>query len=353
VKDTIFFVVPGSLDMRTGGYGYDRRIIEGLTSLGWALKTIELGGSYPFPNPADRAQAAAHLAAVPTGAVVVVDGLAYGVLPDIAEAERERLHLVALVHHPLADETGLSEVKKEFLSQSERAALQFARHVIVTSAYTARRIEDLGISSAFISVVEPGNDPAPVAAGTYGRVKGEFRLLCPASFIPRKGHSDLLSALSELASYPWTLTCVGNTQIDPVCFADVTARRDEMRLGARVALQGEVGDEELCRLYADADLVALASLYEGFGMVVTEAIARGIPVVTTTGGALIDTLPRGAGLASRPGEVSAFRENLRRVFSDAHIYTELRTNALAARERLPTWPQASEKFATALSRACP
>jgi glycosyltransferase involved in cell wall biosynthesis len=344
-------VVPGSLATRTGGYVYDRKIIDGLCNIGWIVTPVELSGRFPDLDEQALANAKKRFASFPDGALVVVDGLAFGVLPEIALREHARLRLFALVHHPLADETGLENEQRAKLIRSETKALGFAHHILVTSKFTQRRLMELGVVEEKMSVVEPGVVPASLSTGCYrGRGGAPMQMLCPASYIARKGHADLLRALSELMDFPWQVICVGNRNLDSYCYTEICALRVELGLIPRVDLRGEVNDSELERLYSKSDLVVLASHYEGFGMVVTEAIARGLPVITTTGGALANTLPNGAGLASTPGDISALKKNLCQVLSDESAYARLAKAARTARDSLSTWDKASHRFAEALKQ---
>jgi hypothetical protein len=119
MNEKIYFIVPGSLAIRTGGYAYDRRIIEHLRAGGWTVEPIELGGNFPNPDDKTRAKAEKIFATIPNQARVVVDGLAFGALPEIAEKEHSRLVLIGLVHHPLADETGIADDLRQELMRSE------------------------------------------------------------------------------------------------------------------------------------------------------------------------------------------------------------------------------------------
>jgi len=178
----VSLVVPGSIDTRTGGYGYDREIVAGLQRRGWTVEVHEIPGTFPFPSAGARTTAAAMLASIPAGARVIVDGLALGALPDEASREAARLRLVALVHHPLADETGLTPDARASLEASERRALQATRHVVVTSPLTARALDRFGVPPPSITVIEPGTDPAPQARGSNG---GVVELLCVATVVPQ------------------------------------------------------------------------------------------------------------------------------------------------------------------------
>jgi len=162
----LYVVIPGDLETRTGGYGYDRRIIAGLRERGWSVSVLRLDDSFPFPTAAARTQAADVLARIPSGSTVLVDGLALGALPVEIEHESDRLRIVGLVHHPLAEETGLDPARASALEASERRALTFVRSVVVTSRATSARLADYGVSPDRLTVVEPGTDPAPLARGS-------------------------------------------------------------------------------------------------------------------------------------------------------------------------------------------
>jgi glycosyltransferase involved in cell wall biosynthesis len=171
----LIFAIPGDIKTRTGGYGYDRRLIAELRDMGWSVDHLAWPGSFPFPSPADERAVAASLVALPDGALVMIDGLALGAMPELAWAERDRLILVALVHHPLALESGLPAPVAESLARSERLALAAARLVITTSETTAAILAaDYGIDRARIVVARPGVDlpydhrpPQGAAAFTY------------------------------------------------------------------------------------------------------------------------------------------------------------------------------------------
>src|SRR5258706_2195864 len=232
------FAVPGDLATRTGGYIYDRRLIAELRRLGWSVEPLAWSARFPFPDAADLAAAAASLAALPDRSLVLIDGLAYGAMPDIATAESARLDLVALVHHPLARETGLSDAQQQALAESERRALQAARAVICTSATTARTlVADYGLAAANVSVAPPGTDPASPAPPR--RAGSSVRLLSVGTVTPRKGHDLLVEALARIAGLDWRCTIAGSLDRDPAMVARVRQRIAAQRLGDRIVLAGE------------------------------------------------------------------------------------------------------------------
>ena len=86
----IAFAVPGDLATPTGGYVYDRRIIEELRRLDWQVDVLDVGAGFPFPSDAQRATALAIVAAVSEGCPIVIDGLAFGVCRRLARFGPER-----------------------------------------------------------------------------------------------------------------------------------------------------------------------------------------------------------------------------------------------------------------------
>ena len=339
------FIVPGDPAQHTGGYLYDAHIVTELRRLGWTVAVHGLPGRFPEADATARDALERTLATLPSGRLVVVDGLALGGLPEVAIRHGYRLRLVALVHHPLADERGLSLARRHCLLASERAALAAVGRVITTSPWTARRLADFGLQPSRVRTVEPGVTPLALA-----RADGEPpRLLCVGTVSPRKGQDLLVRALARLRDTPWHCDCIGSSTRDPDFAGAVAGLIHEAGLDDRIQLHGECDDARLRAAYAGADLFVLPSHYEGYGMVVTEAIAAGLPVLTTTGGALSETLPPGAGIVVPPDDVDALTEALAALIGDRARRHALREGARKARAALRDWPQAGAEFAAALS----
>jgi glycosyltransferase involved in cell wall biosynthesis len=348
VKGDLVFAIPGDLATATGGYAYDRRMIAELRELGWRPQVLGLGDGFPRPNALTKAAAKAHLSDLPKGRPIVIDGLAFGVLPEAAQALRATHPLIALVHHPLALETGVTAQDAVGLRESESAALACARGVIVTSAATARMlVADFGVAAERITVAEPGTDRVALAPR---KQTGAVALLAVGAIVPRKGYDVLIAALAGLIDLPWRLTIVGDCGRDPPAVARLRADIERHRLSPRVAIEDAVADERLAALYAASDLFVLASHYEGFGMAYAEAIAHGLPVIGTTGGAIPDTVPAGAGILVPPGDAPALAATLRQLIENAAERAGLAAGARAAAGQLPTWRGSAEKFAQAIER---
>ena len=339
-------VIPGDLETRTGGYEYDRRIIAGLRARGWTVDVSPLDATFPQPTRAAREGAVRVFAAIPDGATVLVDGLALGALPDEIAREAARLTFVALVHHPLAAETGLDPDVAGALEGSERRALASARGVVVTSRRTAASMTRYGVSEDRIAIVEPGTDRAPLARGSQSAMS----LLCVATLTPRKGHELLCRALAAVSNKQWRLRCAGSLDRDPATTARVRAQLRADGLEDRVSLVGELDAAALALEYDRADVFVLATLYEGYGMAVAEALARGLPVVSTATGA-IEEIVCGAGRIVPPGNLDALTVALSSVLDDAGARDALAARARQVRDRLPTWDDATTGLARALERA--
>ncbi|HEX5078506.1 MAG TPA: glycosyltransferase family 4 protein [Geminicoccaceae bacterium] len=338
------FVVPGPLDQRTGGYLYDRRIVEGLRAQGREVSVHELAGRFPLVDDAACAAAAAAIDALSDG-LPVIDGLALPAFADLADRLPKRW--VALVHHPLALESGLTAAQAETLARLEHRLLRAACCVIVTSAHTVADLAAYQVSQARIGVVPPGTHPAPLARGSGGP---GLALLCVASLTPRKGHLVLLEALADLADLDWHLTCVGSRERDPQTAAAIEAAIVRLGLEARVALVGEQDDAGLAPLYDGADLFVLASYHEGYGMALAEALARGLPIVATKAGAIPGTVPPSAGMLAEPGDPCALAAALRQIMTEPSLRLLLAAGAASERERLPSWAGAVCGFAAQLDR---
>jgi glycosyltransferase involved in cell wall biosynthesis len=346
VVNTVTFAVPGDLATPTGGYAYDRRIISELPVFGWQVDALDIGDGFPRPTQAGRAAACARLATQPAGRPIVIDGLAYGVLPDAAQALRPRHPLVALVHHPLALETGLSDGEAGALRNSERAALACARHVIATSAATARLLSaDYGVPAERLTVVQPGTDRVAQARRHAGDT---VTLLSVGAVVPRKGYDVLIAALAQIVDRCWRLVIVGDRTRSPATAAAIDAEIARLGFGSRIEMTGPVTAERLAALYASADLFVLPSRFEGYGMAYTEAIAHGVPVVGTNVSAIPDTVPAGAGVLVPPDDVDALASVLARLIDDRAERERLAAGARAV--SFPTWREQATLFADVLDR---
>ena len=347
----VHVVVPGDIDdvaRCSGDNAYDRRLLTGLADGGRAVHELLVAGGWPQPAPAERATLAATLASVPDGAVVLVDGLVACGVPEVMVPAARRLALVVLVHLPLGDETGADPQ----LVARERATLAAAAGVVATSPWTARRLAALhGLDPDRIAVAAPGVDPAPRAPGT----DRASHLLCVGSITRTKGQDLLVEALAAVADLPLTCDLVGPVRRDPGHVAAVHAAVAHHGLDARVRITGPRTGPDLDAAYAAADLVVVPSRAETYGMVVTEALARGVPVLASTAGGLVETLghdPDGRvpGLLVPAGDAAALAAALRRWSTDAALREGLRERARTRQGMLHGWEVTSRCVVKVLER---
>jgi glycosyltransferase involved in cell wall biosynthesis len=344
-KLRVAFGVPGDLDTPTGGYRYDRRIIQELRNLGWLVDVVDIGDGFPFPSIAQRGRALGMLSAVPAGCPTVLDGLAFGALPE-AGALASHAPLIALVHQPLAMDPALDAIQAHTFLETERAALRTAARVVVTSEATARTvIADYQVPLQRVSVVRPGNDQVPPARGSDDDL---VRLLSVGSVVPVKGYDVLIAALARLSDMPWQLAIAGDRTRNEGFAAQLEADIAASGLDDRIAVLGAVPPEGIMELYLASDLFVLASRFEGYGMALAEAVAHGLPIVSTLAGAIPDTVPPGAGLLVPPNDAPALAQALRRLISNRAERRRLARNARAAAVQLPTWQESARLFADAI-----
>ncbi len=327
----IYFAIPGDLDTPSGGYRYDRQVIAQLQRRGYAVEVLHLSDRFPWPEPPDLAQAATLFASLPNRSMLLVDGLALGVLSEEVAPLRERLSLFALVHHPLAYETGLTAEQIAHFRQTETAALRHCRGVIVTSPHTAAVLQREYAVTQPITVALPGISLPELLPLT--RISDEKQLLCVGALIPRKGHERLIRALTPYREARWHLHCVGRC-LEPTT-RHLRAILDETALTHKVTLHGEKTDAELAQFYREADGLISAAHYEGFGMAIAESIAYGLPIIATAAGAVADWLPPQA--AHVVADDAALQTAIGRLLTDDAWSNALRQQARQYRDQLPSW----------------
>ncbi len=337
------FAIPGDIATLTGGYGYDREALARLPVYGVDVRHLALPQGFPFPSADALAQTEALLADVEAEHVVLCDGLAYGAVPAPI-LKQVRSKIVALVHHPLALETGLSAQSAQTLFESEKVALTCAKAVIVSSHLTKDiLIRDYGVDVRLVHVALPGTERAPRAVGSGGAV----HLLAVGSIVPRKAYDVLLSALETCTDLDWSLTIAGSLARAPE-YADDVLRHAATALSGRIQFTGEVSAEALEALYARSDLFVMSSHFEGYGMVLGEAMVRGLPIVMTCGGAMAQTVPEGAALTVAPGDARALGHALHQAISDRALRRHLADASYAAGQDLPTWDDTAQIIAQVL-----
>ena len=332
----VHFVVPDGIDDPAGPSGgnvYDAHLRDGLISTGRQVHEHAVRGFWSPPDAAPFAALEDVMNRIPDGSVVLIDGLIASTAPEVLLPQASRLRLVALVHMALGDDR-------------ERAVLAAAASVVTTSEWSRRRLMEL-YALPRVHVARPGVDPSPLAPGSES---GEA-LLCVAAVTPGKGHDVLLEALGTLTDLSWHCECVGRLDRDPEFVEHLRGA-----LNGRVSFPGPAAGADLDRRYAAADLLVLASRGETYGMVVTEALARGLPVVASDVGGLTEALGYGGngvrpGLLVPPDDPAALATALRAWLADAELRERLRRAARERRESLPGWAETTAAVADVLAEA--
>ncbi|ABD53226.1 glycosyltransferase family 4 protein [Jannaschia sp. CCS1] len=326
------FAIPGDINIITGGYIYEKRLLEELRALGHDVSHLQLGASFPDPTDADMADGIAQLQALDPARALILDGLVYGAIATEGLA-RVTAPIVAMIHHPLALETGLDPAQRDHLFKTERDNLALAQQVLVPSPHTAQILrDDYGVPGHKIIVARPGSRPVGV---TPSPSDPPF-ILSVGLQHPRKGHDVLLKALAEVRDLPWRAAIVGS--IHDTDYAGVLAAMlKDLGLSDQVDLMGATPRDALDELYANASIFALATWYEGYGMVFDEAMSWGLPIVSCAGGAVPDTVAEGAGLLVTPGHVGELADALSCVLTDAGRRGRMADASRNAGANLPSW----------------
>ncbi len=345
----LVLILPGSIDQLTGGYLFARNIVERLRARRQSVEVIELAGTFPEPDRTAIAAADAALVALPDDTTAIIDGLSLAAFAPCLAREAKRLRLVAWVHHPLAEETGLSAVQAAHFAAMEADLLPLMRGVICPSPATEASVAAYGVTRARIAVAPPGT-AKPMRVIRREKTSGPLRLLCVATVTPRKGHVLLIEALASLTHADWQLDCIGSLDRDPVCGAQLRDAIATHGLGNRVTLAGERAPGELGAAYDSADLFVLPSYHEGYGMAFTEALAHGVPIIATRAGAIPDTVPAKAAILVPPGDIGALRDALSVLLDDRDRLAQLARGAAEAGAALPDWDQAAMQWQTQIER---
>lgn len=329
----------------SGGRVYNESLCAALRARGWTVTVVELAGSWPRPTEAQRQTVAeAVLGGGPDSGPVLVDGLIGSACPaELRAAERAGVQVVLLVHLPLPAETGVDQDEQQRLAELELQAVSVVTAVATTSRWAAANLTRR-YGRGDVAVLSPGVEPSPVATGS-----APPRLLVLATLTPVKNHATLLTALDALADLAWQVCLVGPAPHDGVR-RDIRGWQRVSPVADRVQVTGELTGAELESIWAGTDLLLLPSLTETFGLVVTEALARGIPAVVSRGTGAEETL-RGTsdesgdpddgppGAVADSGDPAQWAATIRAWLTDDELRADWRARALQRRARLRPWAQ--------------
>lgn len=319
----------------TGGWVYNTRVMQELAALGWEVQPLDLPAGFPRPDNQARSQSSKLLAVLPDGALVMADQICLTPLVNMVAREAGRLRLVMLFHHPIAQESGLPIKQRLVFREKERRALASCRVVVATSPSTARTlVADYEVDEGRIVVAPPGIERFERSAAKSSDVP---RILSVGAVIERKGYHRLVEALAVLRDVPWTLDIVGDLDRAPAYVERLRERIGAAGLDGRIVLRGGLDAADLEACWRSSDIYASASLHEGYGMAIAEAIARGLPTVTTPAGAVGDWLDPDAAIIVANATPDALHAALTRVLADPALRAKLESAALRQASRFPTW----------------
>ncbi|WP_209428066.1 glycosyltransferase family 4 protein [Pararhodobacter sp. SW119] len=344
----VAFAVPGTITAYTGGTQYDRRLIEAMRRAGQPVRLLELPAGWPAPDEAETRAALAQFRALPAGIPVIIDGLVFGAMAtaDVAALGRP---LIVMLHHPLGLEAGLREDYARELIDRERANLRHAAQVVVPSAHVAAILtERFSVEPARIRTALPGFEPP--AAGEKRQPLTPPLVLSVGLICRRKGHDVLLRALGMIRDLDWQARIVGLVQ-DRRYQAELEALRKNLHLVDRVAFLGEQTPEALTGLFSTASIFALATRYEGYGMVLSEAQQHGLPVLSCATGAVPETVGDSA-LLTPPDDPVAFAVALRSLLINATYHSRIVEQSRARAATLPRWEDTASVMLAAIRAAC-
>ncbi len=333
------FAIPGDKDQRTGGFIYEARVLRVLNEIGCYTEHLQLPGSFPNPTQEDMAFTLNALHAVPEMRPIILDGLVFGAI-DPEGLSQVKAPIIAMIHHPLGLETGLPTERAEFLLKNEAEALRHTARVVVPSPETARvLINQFNAKPELINIAPPGFDRPSV-----NRHPIDPPLILSVGLLaPRKGHDTLLRALATIKDLEWQAIVVGKEH-DQDTAKDLYNQSKTLGLSTRITFAGELDQDSLNDCFNSATLFALATRYEGYGMVLGEAMMFGLPIISCDVGAVAETVGDAA-ILTPSEDALAFGASLRLLLEDQDTRTRLARLSELRSKSLPSWHATGEVFA--------
>jgi len=335
----IYLLTSGNIHELTGGYLYNQRLAAGLSQKGHTVKVISLAETPSDQSVLENALRR-QLRQTEPGSCVVIDSIVLGMMNRVIKEHGNRYYFVGLVHLPATLDLHKTDKEME-LAENELESMNALNQLVVTGNYIKQLLEQAGLDGSKISIIEPGVDNFPRKRDYAGL---PFELLCISNFSWIKGQMLLADALSRLTNRNWTLRMYGNMSAGKEYVDSLKKLIASRNLGGRIQLHDTLNREDISSAFLKADLFVLPTQFESFGMVLTESLAHGIPVVTTTAGNLVHTVPAGMGILTEPGNVDELSFVLNRLFTDRNAYGSLCRSAALYYMMARSWEATVAEF---------
>ena len=357
----LLFVIYGSLRQISGGYLYDRKVVEFSKERGVEVDCLELPRCayllcpfHFFYSPLRRL-----FGRSPSGDYdcIIIDELTHpSVFLPLSRRRRPGTPVVVLLHH-LKIQERIGFFLKVVARWMERSLLRNCDRIIVNSRTTRDSVGELIHSIEGIDICPPGSDTLVLNPEAEETRSGEparaarqrpVRLLITGNIIPRKGHDLLIRMLADLADLNWELRVVG-AAVDPGYKRRVDRLVRRYDLVDRVCYTGVLSGGDLSREYLEADVFVFPSRYEGFGISLAEAIRAGLAFIAFSSGA-IPEVSGGRGLLIAEGDLESFQRQLERLISDSEFREQNAGISRSLAADLPTWDETGERFLRAIEQ---
>jgi len=340
------------LSRLTGGILYDFMIGKRFSASGWDVEYCNLE-SLPRYAKMLKFPAAGIISRRYTGKfdVLVTDLGSSSLTLGLQRKERCRGRFTVLICHHFRGNLERTAVKRLLYRWTEKRIVSEADFIVANSSLTVRKLKEFGRSDKDILLARPGLNVR--LAQKPGFRENPTRLLLVGNVESRKGIVEAVKALAYSGLESVELRIAGESDFEQGYLEKVEDCIDELGLTGTVHLLGRLTDEELKIEYERADAFVLPSFWEGYGMAIAEAMAYGLPVISTTAGAIPDMVTDGvSGLLGKPGDWRTTGTNIRRIFSEPDLRKNLAEQALHAAAMFPSWDDTTRKVLEAVqSRA--
>lgn len=314
---TVHFLTMGDMQSLTGGYLYNMHMMEGLEQMGYSVNVF--GTDWPWDDKSELAKICRfHFEKLTVGSCILIDSLVLVKIRSSVQEFSSRLIFVGLIHLPATYTFTSGKFGK--LAEEEMMVLHQMKQLIVTGQFTYNLLWKAGLNRANLWIVEPGTGPFPQKTH-YKPVPSE--LLCIANYSAIKAQDTLIRSLYSLTDRDWTLHLYGDKDRDKEYSAGIISFIKQLNLETRVIMHGIAMRDEITAIFLNADLFVMPSLFESYGMALTESLAHGVPVLSTRAGNIPCTVPGGMGILVEPGNEKELTDALLSLMDEPAKYASL------------------------------